>query len=143
MLQASAISSDDATRLTALVQSADAEDDSELGAPAAKVYQAKSGGIVETLQGLYDKAEAQLNDATKKETNARNNFNLLKQSLDDEIRFANKDMTEAKKNLAQAQGDKGTAEGDLSVTSSDLAEDQKDKKTLAHDCMTKSQDYEA
>jgi len=143
MLQASAISSDDASRLTALVQSNDSDEDSELGAPAAKVYGSHSGGIVDTLQGLYDKAGAQLESATKKEMNAKANFNLLKQSLTDEIRFANKDMAEAKKNLAQAQGDKATAEGDLSVTAADLKEDQADKGTLGHDCMGKSQDFEA
>jgi len=145
MLQASAISSDDASRLTALLQSHDSEDDAdeELGAPAAKVYAAKSGGIVETLQGLLDKANAQLETATKKEMNAKANFNMLKQSLDDEMRYANKDMTEAKKNLAQAQGDKATAEGDLSVTTADLKEDETDKQTLGHDCMTTSQDFEA
>jgi len=145
MLQASAISSDDASRLTALLQSHDSDEDSdeELGAPAAKVYEGHSGGIVETLQGLLDKANAQLESATKKEMNAKNNFNLLKQSLEDEMRYADKDMTEAKKNLAQAQSDKATAEGDLSVTSADLKEDESDKQTLGHDCMTKSQDFEA
>jgi len=75
--------------------------------------------------------------------NAKSNFGLLKQSLEDEMRFGNKDMAEAKKNLAQAQGDKATAEGDLSVTSADLKSDQADKKTLGSDCMGKSQDYEA
>jgi len=143
MLQASAITSDDASRLTALVQSHDSEDDSELGAPAATVYDGHSGGIIDTLQGLLDKANAQLESASKKEMNGKSNFNMLKQSLEDEMKFANKDMAEAKKNLAQAQGDKATAEGDLSVTSADLKSDQGDKQTLGRDCMSKSQDYEA
>jgi len=126
-----------------LVQSHDSEEDSELGAPAAKVYDGHSGGIIDTLQGLLDKANAQLESASKKEMNAKSNFEMLKQSLEDEMRFANKDMAEAKKNLAQAQGDKATAEGDLSVTSADLKSDEADKKTLGRDCMSKSQDFEA
>jgi len=144
MLQASAISSDDASRLTALLQSKDSEEDAEeeLGAPAAKVYGSHSGSIVDTLQGLLDKANAQLESASKKETNAVHNFGMLKQSLDDEIKFANKDMAEARKNLAQAQGDKAAAQGDLAVTSADFKEDQSDKQNLGQNCMSKSRDYE-
>lgn len=145
MLQAASITSNDASTLTALVQSHVSDEDEELGlgAPAAKVYEGHSGGIIDTLQGLLDKANAQLESATKKEVNAKNNFNMLKQSLVDEMKYANKDMAEAKKNLAGAKNDKATAEGDLSVTSADLKSDQEDKKTLGLDCMTKAQDYEA
>lgn len=149
MLQAAAITSDDASRLTALVQSHEDSDEeskaeaAEFGAPAAKTYEGHSGGIVETLQGLLDKANAQLESASKKEINAKNNFNMLKQSLVDEMKYANKDMADAKKGLAQAQQDKATAEGDLSVTSADLKSDTADKGTLGRDCMSKSQDYEA
>lgn len=145
LLEASAISSADASRLTALVQSSNSEDDAddEFGAPAAKVYEGHSGGIVDTLTGLEEKATAQLDAATKKETDAQHNFQMLKQSLSDEIKFSEKDMASAKKNLAQAQSDKATAEGDLSVTSANLKQDVKDKGSLGHDCMTKSQDYEA
>lgn len=144
ILGASAVSSADASRLTALVQSNnnDSDDDAEFGAPAAKVYEGHSGGIIDTLSGLLEKAQAQLEASTKKETNARHNFGMLKQSLTDEVKFANKDMAEAKKNLAQAQSDKATSEGDLSVTTADFKEDQQDQGTLKHDCMAKSQDYE-
>ena len=53
MVEASALDAEDATRLTALVQSgaaagADADDE---GAPAAAAYEGQSGGIVEMLEG--------------------------------------------------------------------------------------------
>jgi chromosome segregation ATPase len=142
MLQASAISSADASRLTALVQSADPDDES-WGAPAAKVYEGHSGGILDTLNGLLEKANAQLESTQKKEMNAKHNFDMLKQSLTDEIKYANKDMSEAKKSLAEAQQDKATSEGDLAVTSADLKQDLETKNTLKYDCMTKSTDYES
>ena len=41
----------------------------------------------------------QLNTATVTETIHKNNFDELKQSLTDEINFANKDMDDAKKGL--------------------------------------------
>merc|ERR1719443_1495653 len=70
MVQSAALSSADASRLTALVQSSqsEADDDASLGAPAAAVYTGHSGGIISTLQGLLDKAEAQLAEARKTET---------------------------------------------------------------------------
>merc|ERR1719198_2766419 len=143
MVQASVMSSADAATLTALVQSSNDDDDAAYGAPAAAVYESKSSGIVETLQGLLDKAEEQLGNAQKKETAAKNNFEMLKQSLSDEIKFANKELDGAKKSLATSQETKSTAEGDLGVTEKDLAEDTKTLSDLHHECLTASQDFEA
>merc|ERR1719450_1927498 len=67
---------------------------------------------------------------------------MLKQSLTDEIRFANKDMDKAKKNLAASQEGKATAEGDLDATSKDLKEDVASKSTLHQDCMTAAEEFE-
>merc|ERR1719460_2137147 len=70
MVQATSLSSADASKLSALLQSSqESEDTSDsLGAPAAAVYKGQSGGIIETMQDLYDKAEAQLEEARKTET---------------------------------------------------------------------------
>merc|ERR1719440_688987 len=100
MVQASVFSSADASRLTALAQTG--EEEEEAGAPAAAVYESHSGGILDTLAGLLEKAEGQLNEARAKETAAKNNFDMLKQSLSDEIKFANKDMAAAKKSLDES-----------------------------------------
>jgi len=145
MVQASVFSSADASRLTALVQSSssDDDDDSNFGAPDAAVYESHSGGIVDTLQGLLDKAQGQLGDAQKKETTSKNNFEMLKQSLEDEIKYANKELAEAKTNLAGSQEGKAVAEGDLSVTSKDVSGDEDASSDLHHDCLTRSQDFES
>merc|ERR1719440_720160 len=100
-----------------------------MGAPAAQVYKGHSDGIIGTLEGLTEKAEGQLDKARKTETTAAQNYQMLKQSLMDEIKFANKDMDKAKKGLAESQEKKATAEGDLEVTSKDLAEDIQTKST--------------
>merc|ERR1711937_1064543 len=132
MVQASVLSSADASRLTALVQTSQesADSDADMAAPAASVYEGHSDGIIGTLEGLTEKAEGQLDKARKAETTAIQNYQMLKQSLTDEIRFANKDMDKAKKNLAASQEGKATAEGDLDATSKDLAEDINSKATL-------------
>jgi len=142
MVQASVLSSADASRLTALVQTEQGDSDSEMGAPAAQVYEGHSDGIIGTLEGLTEKAEGQLDKARKAESTAVQNYQMLKQSLTDEIKFANKDMDKAKKGLAESQEKKAGAEGDLEVTSKDLDEDIKTKSTLHQDCMNGAEEFE-
>jgi len=151
MVQAAAMSADDASKLTALVQERtqqgsqdeDSDSDSETGAPAATVYENQSGGIVGVLEGLLEKAETQLDKARKTESTAKQNYEMLKQSLTDEMKFAQKDMDEAKSGLAESQESKSVAEGDLAATSEDLAGDRKAKEELHHDCMSAAQEFEA
>merc|ERR1712194_336083 len=145
MVRASLIEVSDASRLTAFVQSAqkESDDDDDAGAPAAAVYKSQSGGIVDTIQDLLGKAEDQLADIRKTEHKNKNNFTLLEQSLEDEIKFANNDLDAAKKGIAASTEKKATAEGDLEVTKKDLAEDVAAKATLHHDCMTKAANFEA
>jgi len=147
MVQASLISSSDANRLTALVQdeqkAKESSDDEELGAPAATVYASHSGNIVDTLQGLTEKAEAQLAAARNKETSNVNHFEMLKQALEDSMRVETAEVKEAQKAIGASKGRKSVATGDLRVTSSDLASDEKAKATLHHNCMTKASTFEA
>merc|ERR1719284_2389227 len=67
---------------------------------------------------------------------------MLKQSLTDEIKFANSDMDKAKKDLAASQEKTAAAKGDLEVTSKDLAEDIATKSTLHQDCMSAAEEFE-
>jgi len=143
MVEASVISTADSKRLAALVQSSQEDGgESELGAPAGAVYEGHSGGIIGTLQDVFDKAEAQLRKAREAERTSSNNYQTLKLSLDDGIRFAQRDMNGAKKGMATAQEGKATAEGDLSVTQKDLAEDSSSLSTLRQDCRTGTDDFQ-
>lgn len=149
MVQAAAMSADDAAKLTALVQDRtqqqdeDSDSDEEPGAPKAAEYEGHSGGIIDSLEGLLEKAESQLEKARKAESTAAHNYDMLKQSLSDEMKFANKDLDEAKTNLAESQEAKSVAEGDLTATSKDLEGDRKAKEELHHECMTAAQEFEA
>merc|ERR1719284_1238342 len=98
LVRGAAISSDDASRLTALVQSqaAQKDGDEDVGAPAGDVYQGQSGGIIQTLTDLLEKAQAQLADARKTETANIHAFQLMEQGLNDEIKFGQKETAEAK-----------------------------------------------
>jgi len=141
MVQASAISSVDASKLTALVQEGD--EDSETGAPAGEVYTSKSGGIVATLTDLLSKAQDQLTSGQKEETVKIQNFELMEQSLEDSIKNAEEDLSAAKKGLAASSEAKAGAEGDLAVTSKDLEEDTKTLAATKTSCATAAADYEA
>merc|ERR1719324_1215341 len=142
MVQATAISTSDASKLTALVQNSAEDGSDELGAPAGEVFKSSSGGIVGTLQDLFEKAEAQLEEARKTETKSVQAYQMLAQSLKDEIKYGTKDLDKAKKDLGASAEAKATAEGDLAVTSKDLAEDTSTLATLHQDCMKGAEDFE-
>merc|ERR1719497_10466 len=144
LVHASALNAQDGEKLTALIQnSKQAAEDEDAGAPEAATYEGHSGGIIDTLENLLEAADGQLSDARKKETSSKNNFEMLKQSLEDEIANANKDMDDAKKSLSASGEAKAPAQGDLSVTSKALATDTATLDDLHKDCLTKAQDFEA
>jgi chromosome segregation ATPase len=107
------------------------------------VYENQSGGVLDTLNKLLEEAQAQLDEARNKETASIQAFQMLKQGLEDAIKFSNKEMDEAKQSKSASAEAKATAEGDLDVTSKDLAEDIKTLQELHHNCMTKANDFEA
>jgi len=147
MVQASLIGTSDASRLTAFVQDSskqgDQDEDDDAGAPAGEVYKSQSGGILDTLQDLADKAENQLADLRKKETAEQHNFDRLRQSLLDDIRFSNKDMAEGKTGISASSEKRSDATGELWATGKALSEDEKSMVTLRQSCKTNSAKFDA
>jgi len=84
-----------------------------------------------------------LASARNEETNSLHSFEMMQQSLEDAIKFGNKEISEAKKALSEAGEAKATAEAGLATTSSALAEDERSLAGVKQDCMTKSEDNEA
>merc|ERR1719230_1546611 len=141
LVEGAAITSEDASKLTALVQSSSSDDDA--GAPAATVYQGQSGGIIQVLTDLLEKAQGQLADARNAETTNVHNFELMAQGLNDEIKFGKKEISEAKKALAASGEKKAGAEGDLAATTKTKTEDVSTLADLHQSCLTYAQNYEA
>jgi len=137
------LSSADSDRLTALVQSSQETDEDEAGAPAAAVYEGHSGGILDVLGGLLEKAQTRLDDARKAENTSVNNFSMLKQSLEDNIKFSNKETDDSNKGLAKSSESKAGAEGELSVTSKDLSSDTATLADTHRNCMKKAEEFES
>merc|ERR1719264_1738939 len=143
LVDASTLTSADAKGIAALVQTQENSDDSDTGAPDPAVYKGQSGGIIDTLGDLLEKAESQLSELRNKETAALQEFEALKQSLEDKIKYESKELDEAKTGIAASNEKKATAEGDLGVTTKNLDEDVAALSELHHECLTKAQDYEA
>jgi hypothetical protein len=151
IVDASFISSADASSLSAFIQSSeqDTEADTELDA-AAESYSSSQGlkgdagsaSILETLQGLLEKAQATLQGARTKEATSSHNFLMFKASLERKLAVDTKEMNDVKKEKAEAGQTRAEAEGDLEVVKKDLKEDKIALGELHHECMTRANDFE-
>merc|ERR1719183_2762649 len=150
---AASFSSMDKKKLLALVQSRESDssgdeaaaeaDEVALGAPAAAVYKTHSTSIVDVLEDLKDKAETELADLRKAETNAQHNYDMLKQSLEDQKAADEKDLADEKSAKAAAEEEKAAAEGDLAMTVKALAEAEEALATAQTTCMQVAADHDA
>merc|ERR1719379_454330 len=96
----------------------------ELGAPDPAVYKSKSGGIVDVLTDMKEKADAELTDLRKAEKTNQHNYELLKLSINDAIAANTKELDENKAAKAEAEETLAAAEGELALTNKALAEEQ-------------------
>jgi len=126
VIDAAAFTTSDRSKLMALVQSSSDDEDSDAGAPAPDAYKSKSGGIVDVLNDMKEKAEGELSELRKVEGDAKHSFGMLKQSLEGQIGANTKDMEEEKSGKAAAEEQKATDEADLAVTTKDLANGQEE-----------------
>jgi chromosome segregation ATPase len=146
VVSAAGFSSEDTQRLTALVQQQQKDEDADeelLAAPAAAKYETHSGGVVELLEDLKEKAENELAEARKAEAEAAHNYAMLKQSLTDKEKADSKDMTEHKSGVAGAKEEGSVAAGDLDITDKALKESEKSLSMIQKDCMRIAADHEA
>merc|ERR550514_1325924 len=145
VVDAAAFSTNDRQKLLALVQSQHAaeDEDNEFGAPAAANYKSQSGGIVDVLNGMKDKAEGELSELRKVERTNKGNFDLLKGSLEAQLAQDNKDLDETKTGKAASEETKATAEGDLDHTTKDLKNEEAALATAQGSCMQVAADHGA
>jgi len=142
VIDAAGFVSADKQKLVALVQSQNS-DDQEPGAPDAAVYKTHSSGILDVLEDMKEKAEGSLSDLRKEETNSNHNFEMLKQSLEDQMAADSKDMEDEKTAKAEAAEGKATAQGDLEETVKLLKNTKDGLATASATCMQVAADHEA
>merc|ERR1719324_285976 len=83
--RASAFSADDKAKLQSLVQETQDDDFLSASAPDAKAYESHSGSILDTLEDMKEKAVAMRNDQQKAEMKAQHSYEMLAQSLKNEL----------------------------------------------------------
>merc|ERR1719166_430988 len=137
---AAAFSVTDKDRLLAMAQVD--QGDEEFGAPAAAAYKSHSGGIIDVLEDMKEKAESQLAELRKAEEAAKHNYEMLKSSLEAQIAADTKDMKEEKASKAESEGAKAQATGDLEVTIKELANADETLATAKSTCMKVGADHE-
>jgi len=146
VIDAASLSLHDRKKLIGLVQSTTDEDDEAFdaaeGAPEPEAYKSHSSSIIDVLTDLKQKAETQLDEARAEEMNAKHNFDLLKQSITDQIEVDEKELAETKTQKHDAAETQATAEGELVVTEKDLKEAESVLKNMDSDCKTKAADHE-
>jgi len=137
---AAAFSVTDKQRLIAMAQTEQGDD--MTGAPAAAVYKSQSGGIIDVLEDMKEKAESQLAELRKAEGSAQHNYAMLKQSLEAQIAADEKDMKAEKASKAESEQTKAEATGDLEMATKELANAKETLGTARATCMKVGADHE-
>mmetsp|Transcript_8163 Transcript_8163/g.22571 ORF Transcript_8163/g.22571 Transcript_8163/m.22571 type:complete len:713 (+) Transcript_8163:57-2195(+) len=145
VLDAASFAGTDKRKLQSLLQAQQetADDDAAPGAPAAATYKSHTGGIFDVLEDMKEKAEGQLADLRKAESNTKHNYDLLRTSLEAQKDADTKDMKEQQAAKAEAEEDKATTEGDLEITIKTLTSSSEELATAHSSCMTVAADHEA
>merc|ERR1719160_1788313 len=113
-----------------------------LQAPQANAYEFQSGAIVEMLQKLLDKFDAERTTLEREEKNARHAFQMLVQDLtasieQDTAAIADKKEMKAKKEKEAAEG-----KADVEDTTATMEDDKKYLADLTATCAQKASDFE-
>mmetsp|Transcript_68427 Transcript_68427/g.193239 ORF Transcript_68427/g.193239 Transcript_68427/m.193239 type:complete len:708 (+) Transcript_68427:56-2179(+) len=145
VLDAASFAGTDKRKLQSMLQAQQetADDDAAPGAPAAATYKSHTGGIFDVLEDMKEKAEGQLADLRKAESNTKHNYDLLRTSLEAQKDADTKDMKEQQAAKAEAEEDKATTEGDLEITIKTLTSSSEELATAHSSCMTVAADHEA
>merc|ERR1719487_2477541 len=112
------------------------DSDLKLDQPQATVsaYESKSGGIVEQIGDMKEKAEETLSGARNTEMKEEHNFQMMAQSLNDAITNLKEKLSAAKSSIAAYTEENGKAKGELEETTTTKAADTTSLATLKQEC---------
>merc|ERR1719327_38244 len=148
ILEAFAIDTDSTRKLKSFIQQSTSdsdENDLTLKQPQAKqvAYESKSGGIIQAVKEMQEKAEAELSDLRKKEMADAHEFKMLEQGLTGEITHGKDKLSAATKAKAEAEETLSVSEGDLVATKKTKAADEEYSANLKTECETAAKEWAA
>jgi len=148
VVEASWINSHQKAMLQSLLQANAGDSDEDLSLSAQPQgttvnYESASGGILDTLADMQSKAEESLSSTRKDEMEAAHAFALLKQGLEDEIKVAKKQLSQATQTRSTTEEEQYEAETSLKETEETLAADTKYLEELKQSCSAKAAEWAA
>jgi len=139
-------------RITKFLQSTAAAGDgdelslkAEMAQPQAKVdsYSDHSGGILDTLADMQEKAEASLSELRKKEMKSAHTSSMTVMGLEDSITLLKKQLSDATGRKASTSEEAGKAKGEVAGMTKSLAADKEYLTSLNTECQEKSSEWDA
>jgi hypothetical protein len=139
IVEASWVNEHDRKVVQSLLQTQDSDEDLAFQPQAVtSSYSSSSGGIVDTLEDMREKAEESLSSTRKDEMEAAHAFALLKQSLEDEISVSKKQLSQATLQKSNTEEELHAAEEELTTTKKVLADDESYLAELKESCSAKA-----
>jgi len=139
IIEASWVNEHDRKVVRSLLQTGDSDEDLSFQPQATTTaYSSQSGGIVDTLEDMREKAEESLSSTRKDEMEAAHAFALLKQSLEDEISVSKKQLSQATLQKSNTEEELHAAEEELTTTKKVLADDESYLAELKESCSAKA-----
>jgi len=111
-------------------------------APEANAYEFQSKSIVETLENMRLKFQDEKNVLEKEEMNRRHAFELVMETLTDDVKYAEEETSRKTEQRGEEQAALAAAKGDLEETQTAKAADEKYLADLRANCKTKSVEFD-
>merc|ERR1719359_2825359 len=113
-----------------------------ISAPEAKAFESQSGGIVDMMTMLQDKLSDEKDALEKQESDAQHTFDMMAQSLTDQIEQQTSSRTAKASDMRNKQEASGAAAANLADVKATLESDRKYLAELQKTSDMKAQDYE-
>jgi len=153
VVEASTLSAADHSKLSALLQTSqsagaqsaeDAEDaaldtalDSQLAARSSN-----AAGLVTLLNEILEKAQNELETLRSEEKHKLHSFEALRQSIENKMKYRQRDVENSKSRKNEASKRKAGAEEDLALALKSMKDDEAILRDLQKSCITKASKYE-
>jgi chromosome segregation ATPase len=142
VIKASWVNDHERSVLQSLLQAGDSDEDLSLQPQASvQAFSSSSGGIVDTLIGMQEKAEESLSSTRRDEMQAAHTYALLKQSMEDEISISKKQLGEATLQKSTTEEELHAADEELTATKKVLGDDTKYLEELKQSCSAKASEW--
>jgi chromosome segregation ATPase len=145
IIEASWVNSQQKKVVQSLIQSSAEEDDEDLSLQpqaTAAAFTSQGGGILDSLKDMTEKAESTLSDARTAEMKSQHAFDMLRQSLETELKTMKKRMSAATAEKSGTEKTMQDASEELTTTEKTLAADEEYLAELKQSCANKAAEWE-